>query len=131
MKTLKSFILTLSLTMASFSFSQEKETKITSLEITKDNKVALTIESSEQFYIGAQDYHLYVGDTYIKNPRYVSKDDSFYLIFTISPETYAKMPANGESMLCYGRKRLDKKGKLIPESVTYLNNFRKDMLKTK
>ncbi len=131
MKSLKSFILALSLAMSSFSFSQEKETKITALETTKDNKVALTIKSSEQFYIGAQDYHLYVGDIYIKNPRYESRNGSFYLIFTISPETYAKMPINGESMLCYGRKRLDKEGNPIPESVTYLNNFRKDMLKTR
>lgn len=120
--------------MAFLTFSNvmtSQNIKISELKTTKENRIEVIIESDTPFYIGAQDYFLYIGDEYLKNPKHITEEDNtHYLIYTIDNKTFRKLPNAGATYLSYGKIEYPTtifKGKDV-KGITKLNNFEKSIL---
>jgi len=116
------------------TFCYSQNIKISKLQLTENHDIELIIESSEEFYMGALDYHLYIGTTPLKNPRHETKDSKYYLIYTITGTDFKKLPESATTGLSYGKINIDSatlksmKNLTSAPGVIPLNNFSKSQL---
>lgn len=114
-----------------FTYGQTKQPALTQM-VKNEQKVKISIVSSEHFIVGSRPWALYIGDKIFTRSQQFDEDKSSTLVFYIPIEDFEALEDHTNIVLCYGIYNKVKDDE--PEDYTFkgihwqLGPLRKDML---